>query len=184
MALLWHGSLPLCHLIVSYCRSRSNGAHVSWTETSQTEENRDCFCYSDGRVTYSAFIEDPDLSLLPSVADLSTLPSFPSWSKTAILLPDLKCQGGIYFLIHHLHSSVYFVCSIRYNCSNFYIAVIQCINSIEGRVYLGLQLQRGSSPSPPWQGAWQRTGRNDWVSSLKFTIRSTSRRQKNTMGMA
>lgn len=130
----------------SYCRSRSNAAHVSWTETSRTEENRACSCCRDGRVTYSASAEDPDLSLLPSLTDLSTLPSFPSLSKTAILLPDLKCQGGIDFLIHHLHSSVYFVCSIRYHFSNFSIAVIQRINNIEGRVYLGLQLQRRRSP--------------------------------------
>lgn len=135
MTLLWHG-LPAT--LPSYCRSRSNVAHVSWTETSRTEENRACSCCCVGRVSYSASAEDPDLSLLPSLTDLSTLPSFPSLSKTAILLPDLKCQGGIDFLIHHLHSSVYFVCSIRYHFSNFSIAVIQRINNIEGRVYLGL----------------------------------------------
>lgn len=65
-----------------------------------------------------------------------------------------------FFLIHYLHISVYFVCSTRYYFSNFSIAVMKYHKQYrKGRVYLGLQLRMGRSPSPPGQGA-QRAGRN------------------------
>lgn len=37
------------------------------------------------------------------MAEIFTLPSFLSLPKTAILLPDLKCQVDIYFPIHLFH---------------------------------------------------------------------------------